>query len=132
MYILHICFRTDLHCAHVFLSRLHSWLYCLHVLLYCRTPCTASDLALPHTLFCLTPCSGPLSPSVAAEAPHLSFLDLSHNDLSGTLDEFAAALKPTNQILQINLSYNRLTGGIPMQLQVLAAIRPVLVTMKDG
>jgi hypothetical protein len=32
----------------------------------------------------------------------------------------------------VNFSHNRLTGGIPAQLQHLAAVRPALVTMKDG
>lgn len=67
-----------------------------------------------------------------AVAPHLSFLDLSHNALFGSLDAFAAALKPTNQMLQINLSHNRLVGGVPEQMQMLAALRPVLVMMRNG
>jgi hypothetical protein len=46
-------------------------------------------------------CAGPLSPSVTSTAPHLSFLDLSHNGLSGSLEAFAAALAPTNQLLQV-------------------------------
>lgn len=76
--------------------------------------------------------TGPLSPTLANAVPHLSFLDLSHNGLSGTLEAFAAALKPNNQLLQINLSYNRFSGQVPDQLQILAAVRPVVVTMKDG
>jgi hypothetical protein len=34
--------------------------------------------------------------------------------------------------LQVNLSHNRLSGGVPAQLAILAAVRPVMVTMKDG
>lgn len=71
-------------------------------------------------------------PVSLAVAPHLSFLDLSHNQLLGGLDTFAAALKPTNQMLQINLSHNKLVGGVPEQMQLLAALRPVMVTMSDG
>jgi hypothetical protein len=57
---------------------------------------------------------------------------MSHNELSGSLDAFAAALPTQNMLLQVNFSHNRLTGGIPAQLQHLAAVRPALVTMKDG
>ncbi|KAF6261650.1 hypothetical protein COO60DRAFT_743957 [Scenedesmus sp. NREL 46B-D3] len=76
--------------------------------------------------------AGPLSASVASAARHLSFLDLSHNSLSGSLEAFAAALAPTNQLLQVDLSHNRLTGQVPEQMAILAAVRPVMVTMKDG
>jgi hypothetical protein len=73
-----------------------------------------------------------LSASVTSAAPHLSFLDLSHNGLSGSLQAFAAALTPSNQLLQVNLSHNRLSGEVPGQMASLAAVRPVMVTMKDG
>eukprot|EP00882_Tetradesmus_deserticola_P031867 GHRQ01036045.1.p1 GENE.GHRQ01036045.1~~GHRQ01036045.1.p1 ORF type:complete len:342 (+),score=139.26 GHRQ01036045.1:362-1387(+) len=76
--------------------------------------------------------SGSLPASVTSFAPHLSFLDLSHNSLSGSLDAFAAALAPTNQLLQVNLSHNKLTGEVPGRMAILAAVRPVMVTMKDG
>eukprot|EP00775_Hariotina_reticulata_P007262 gene7262-7475_t len=75
--------------------------------------------------------TGPL-PASLTSAPKLSFLDLSFNLISGTLEVFAMALSPRNQILQINLSHNELEGPIPPQMQVLAAVRPVMVTMKDG
>jgi hypothetical protein len=74
---------------------------------------------------------GPLPVSLTS-ASKLSFLDLSFNLISGTLEAFAQALSPRNQILQINLSHNELEGPIPPQLQVLAAVRPIMVTMKDG
>ncbi|WIA31462.1 hypothetical protein OEZ86_002357 [Tetradesmus obliquus] len=76
--------------------------------------------------------TGPLSSSVTSAAPHLSFLDLSHNGFSGSLAAFADALTPSNQLLQVNLSHNRLSGGVPAGLASLAAVRPVMVTMKDG
>jgi hypothetical protein len=71
-------------------------------------------------------------PAALAAQTNLAFLDMSHNELSGSLDAFAAALPTQNMLLQVNFSHNRLTGGIPAQLQHLAAVRPALVTMKDG
>lgn len=71
-------------------------------------------------------------PASLAVAPHLSFLDLSFNELLGDLNTFAGALKPTNQMLQVNLSFNRLAGAVPEQMHLLAALRPVAVTMNDG
>jgi hypothetical protein len=35
-------------------------------------------------------------------------------------------------LLQVNLSHNRLSGGVPGHMAILAAVRPVMVTMKDG
>ncbi|KAF8065663.1 RCH2 [Scenedesmus sp. PABB004] len=75
--------------------------------------------------------SGPLPASLAA-LPALSFLDLSSNELDGKLDAFAAALGPKNQLLQLNLSHNKLSGAVPAALAALAAVRPVMVTMRDG
>jgi hypothetical protein len=71
-------------------------------------------------------------PAALASLTSLAFLDMSHNQLSGDLRAFAAALGAHNTLLQVNLSFNRLRGEIPAQLQHLAAVRPVLVTMKDG
>jgi len=76
-------------------------------------------------------CTGVL-PAELARLPNLAFLDLSNNQLTGSLQAFGAALTGSNNLLQVNLGHNKLSGDVPASLQQLAAVRPVRVTMKDG
>jgi hypothetical protein len=45
--------------------------------------------------------AGPL-PAELARLPSLAFLDLSHNQLTGSLDSFGAALTGSNNLLQVS------------------------------
>jgi hypothetical protein len=45
-------------------------------------------------------CVGTL-PADLARLPSLAFLDLSHNQLTGSLDDFGAALTGSNNLLQV-------------------------------
>lgn len=113
-------------------SHLHQVFTCCSSSLatFCQPPCKRAEGII---LCCssLAVCTGVL-PAELARLPNLAFLDLSNNQLTGSLQAFGAALTGSNNLLQVNLGHNKLSGDVPASLQQLAAVRPVRVTMKDG
>jgi hypothetical protein len=58
--------------------------------------------------------------------PYLSYIGLGNNQLTGDLNEFAAALPGDNAWIgsYFDVSYNQLTGDVPEALGHLAAFSP--------
>lgn len=54
-------------------------------------------------------CSGSV-PTALATLPRMHSLNLSSNSLTGCLDKFAGALPPSNSLVSVDLSHNRLRG----------------------
>lgn len=57
-----------------------------------------------------------------AQQPALTYINLSNNKLSGSLQPFAAALNPDGRVGAVfDVSRNQLTGGVPEGLVYLDA-----------
>lgn len=63
--------------------------------------------------------SGTLPPSIASLAPVLAFLELSQNNLSGSIPSYLSRFKSLNTL---DLSKNRFSGAVPKSLSKLTKI----------
>jgi hypothetical protein len=72
--------------------------------------------------------AGPV-PASLGKASSLLYLTLNNNKLSGSLDQYAAALAANNvtsRLLGLDLANNQLTGPIPAGLQKAGMLNPDL------